>query len=395
MIAERRAAIMATRSLKLRRGGDGYYRTSWVDELGARHSRSFGRRRDEAWDRFRRFCHDWARDPRLRTPGLAPPEPTVTEATDRFQAWADGHYRRPDGSPTGEAVNMEHALRPVRELFGSLRVGRFTPTALKAVRERMVADDLSLGVVNARVRRIRKAWKWFVEEELCPPEVLVGLQAVSPLAPGRCEARVTDDVTPVPDALVDAVLAVAPPTVAAMVRLQWLTGMRPGEVVIMRAVDIDTTGKVWVYRPPKHKTAHHGKARHVPLGPKAQGVLRPFLEGRGAGGRLDGYLFSPLRAIRERRGTSEDRPLPAATGRRVREHYTTQSYGRAIARLCKDHGVAHWSPQQLRHNLATRLRKEKGFEAVQLILGHSKTNVTDIYAHLAIEDAMLVAKEVG
>ena len=39
-----------------------------------------------------------------------------------------------------------------------------------------------------------------------------------------------------------------------MVQLQILTGARPGEVVITRPVDLDTTGKVWLYRPKTHKT---------------------------------------------------------------------------------------------------------------------------------------------
>jgi hypothetical protein len=30
---------------------------------------------------------------------------------------------------------------------------------------------------------------------------------------------------------------------------------RPGELVIMRPIDIDTRGKVWVYTPATHKTA--------------------------------------------------------------------------------------------------------------------------------------------
>jgi len=43
----------------------------------------------------------------------------------------------------------------------------------------------------------------------------------------------------------------------AMVELQWLTGMRSGEVTRMRTGEIDTTGKLWIYRPSRHKTQHH------------------------------------------------------------------------------------------------------------------------------------------
>ena len=49
-----------------------------------------------------------------------------------------------------------------------------------------------------------------------------------------------------------------PSNVAAMVRLQLLTAMRPGEVRSMRLCDIDTTGEVWYDIPFEHKTEHHG-----------------------------------------------------------------------------------------------------------------------------------------
>ena len=35
----------------------------------------------------------------------------------------------------------------------------------------------------------------------------------------------------------------------AIVQLQCLTGMRPGEVLTIRSCDLDTTGKLWLYRP--------------------------------------------------------------------------------------------------------------------------------------------------
>jgi integrase len=49
-----------------------------------------------------------------------------------------------------------------------------------------------------------------------------------------------------------------------MVQFQFHSGMRAGELVIMRTCDIDTTGKVWLYRPTHHKTAHRGQTRVIP-----------------------------------------------------------------------------------------------------------------------------------
>jgi hypothetical protein len=45
-------------------------------------------------------------------------------------------------------------------------------------------------------------------------------------------------------------------------------------------VDIDRTGRVWVYKPERHKTEHRGQSREIYLGPKAQAVLTPWLRDR-------------------------------------------------------------------------------------------------------------------
>ena len=55
-----------------------------------------------------------------------------------------------------------------------------------------------------------------------------------------------------------------PAQVWAMVELQRLSGMRPGEVVTMRTCDLDTSGRVWAYTPESHKTEHHGREPAIP-----------------------------------------------------------------------------------------------------------------------------------
>ena len=48
--------------------------------------------------------------------------------------------------------------------------------------------------------------------------------------------------------VVEATLPFLTHPVAAMVRLQMFTGMRPGEARAMRADEIDRSGDVWLYR---------------------------------------------------------------------------------------------------------------------------------------------------
>src|SRR5690606_34858991 len=107
---------------------------------------------------------------------------------------------------------------------------------------------------NSRVNRIRRMFRWGVENELVPSSILHALQAISALKRGRSEARETKPVQPVPDDRIDAVVAAVSRQVAAMIQLQRLTGMRPNEVMNMRLCDIEREGETWLYTPFSHKT---------------------------------------------------------------------------------------------------------------------------------------------
>jgi site-specific recombinase XerC len=54
-----------------------------------------------------------------------------------------------------------------------------------------------------------------------------------------------------------------------------------------------------------------------------------------------------------------------------------------------------WHPNQLRHSFATRVRKEHGLEAAQVLLGHSRADVTQVYAERNQQLAATVAAKIG
>ena len=60
--------------------------------------------------------------------------------------------------------------------------------------------------------------------------------------------------------------------------------------------------------------------------------------------------------------------------------FSRMAYAKAIARACEKGGVPHWHPNQLRHTAATKARAQFGLEAAQAILGHSRADVTQVYA---------------
>ena len=216
--------------------------------------------------------------------------PTVNEIILAYLRHAGDFYRRADGTPTGELENVKLALRPLKKLYGSTSARDFGPKALKSVRQDMINSKLCRRTINQRVGRIRRAFQFAVENELVPPSVHHGLKAVKGLSRGRSAAPESTAVRPVPDADVDAVRPFVSRQLWAMIELQRLTGMRSGEVAMMRTCDLDMSGKVWIYTPERHKAEHHGKERRIPLGPKAQEVVEAV-----AADRNDGLPFQPQR----------------------------------------------------------------------------------------------------
>jgi integrase len=91
----------------------------------------------------------------------------------------------------------------------------------------------------------------------------------------------------------------------------------------------------------------------------------------------------------DRRKKNPDRKkLPA-------EAYTPNSYARAIRIAAKKAGAAHWAPNQLRHLFASEVRRDHGLEAAQVLLGHSRADVTQVYAERNFGLAAAVALKVG
>lgn len=329
------------------------------------------------------------------------PDRTVTEVLAAFWEHAQQHYRK-NGEPTSELDLIRLALKPVRKLYGHTSAKNFGPLALKVCRHEFLNAKMSRGVINHHVGRIRRAFKWAVENELVPPGVHHGLSAVRGLQRGRSTARETEPVRPVPDAHVDAVLPLVSPPVRAMIELQRLTGMRSGEVVLMRGCDLDTTGPIWVYTPDSHKTEHHGIERNIAIGPRAQEIVKPFLKPD-----VTAYLFSPRDAVAARnvraRQNRKSRMTPSQAARRPkpnprrapRDRYDDDSYRYAISRACTRAGVPHWHPHRLRHTCATRIRKEHGIEAARVVLGHRSAAVTEVYAEIDQSKAVDVMADLG
>jgi integrase len=287
---------------------------------------------------------------------------TVAELMKNYWVHVMAWYRR-DGELTGEHAVIRSALRPLLRLFSDLLITEFKPRHLKAVREEMIRLDWSRRYINASVRRTKQMFNWGVEEELVPPEIAGALSRVRGLQKDRSAAREKPKVDAVSDAQVDAVLPRVSPLVRDMIKAMRLSGMRPGEALRITVEEIDRSDpECWVYKPTRHKTSHRGKTRVVFLGPKVQAILTP-------------------------------RILKVGTGRIFR--ITKGGFKRAIDKACYRAGIPRWAPNQLRHAAGTEIRNQFGLDAAQVILGHSKADVTEVYAEANMGRGRDIARKIG
>lgn len=163
----------------------------------------------ESREKYRRLVAEW-----LAT-GPAPPATlpahysvggnTVNQLILAYWHFAERYYRK-NGKPTGETENIRVALRPLRQLYGSTPASDFGPDALETLQRSMIESRLSRGVINSRISRIKRMFRWASRKRLVPGETYYGLKAIEGLQRGRYDVRETSPVKPVPDEHVAGVL---------------------------------------------------------------------------------------------------------------------------------------------------------------------------------------------
>jgi integrase len=367
---------------------------------------------------YDRLVMEWLASGRSPSFGTSSEALSITELVIDYAQ----HVKSYDGSgPNSEFHRIPRVLRPVRRLYGKMPVAEFGVLQFKAIRQSFIDEGLSRTFINASMRRLIRMFKWAVTEGRLPPSVPQALAMVPGLRRGKTTARETDPVMPADDSLVDATLPHLPDIVSDMVRVQRFTGCRPAELCSIRPCDIDRSVDPWQYRPQSHKTQHHGRERVIFIGPQAQAVLLRYLARDP-----EAHCFRPCDSeVKRRAAVHSVRKTPLSCGnrpgsnrkrqpqRQPGECYNPRSYHQAIRCGClkafpipeelmgdmvaeakwkADH---RWCPLQLRHTAATAIRKRFGLEAAQTVLGHSKADVTQIYAERDYTLAARVAREVG
>lgn len=386
----------------------------------------------EATQNYLRLMTEWEAANRSNHFSANKMDVTIAEVAEAYVNHCLAYY---GASSSSEALRTRPAVEGLVEIYGDTLAKDYCPKKFRATRTHLMRPTVrkrkdgketviprSRQYVNKLMLRIRRMFKWAASESLVDGKVWMDLASVEPLKRGRTTAHETKRVKSVSDAVVKKTLPYMTPVVAAMVQFQQLTGCRPGEVCKITPRMVDRSGDVWEVKLDDHKTAHHDRERVIFVGPKAQKILAPYLL-RDA----DANCFSPRESELHRRAKqAEERTTPLSCGnvpgsnkvkrpeRLPGTKYTTGSYDRSVKYACKKafpapEGLSddlirawekenHWSPNQLRHSMATNVRKadgKKGLEAASILLGHSDVEITKVYAEADRELAIKVIKRIG
>jgi integrase len=322
-----------------------------------------------------------------------------------------------DAARRGEIVRWRTVGAIVRRLYGTMPISEFGPLTFRALVNEFIATEVhwkgehkghkwSRATVNAAMLMVKMMFDWAVANELARPSQAHALRTVKKLRKGE-GARDTKKIEPPAEEDIEAVLAIATPQLRAMIRLQWLTGMRAGELVQMKPISIDMSDpQVWVFRPEHHKTSRFGHVRQIPLGPKCQALIEPYRPQN-----IQEHYWKPATAYVEavertksrsrpisdrERAKRQNKPRRLAQIRRgnrpmafTRNCYSSKGYSQSVynlvkraARIAKKEGrpFERWHSHQLRHAAGTRFRAQFGADATQALLGHADISSTERYA---------------
>ncbi len=352
---------------------------------------------------------------------LAKDIPAVTSTSNlaelvlAYDEYAQEHYLR-NGVLSKEYDSMRCALIPLVDLYGSELAVEFGPKSLKTIQRSMAKDDYARSHINHNTSRIKRFFRWACSEELVPSDLYHKLTCVRGLQRGELGVKEAPKVRPACPESIEALLPFISPTVGAMLKIQYLCGMRPGEVCAMRVCDIDRSGDIWWYSPEYHKSDWRDITLVKAIPVTAQKILRPWMLKNPTD-----YIFRPMDSVswsraKQQQNAGKDRKTPRypcevkrlekqklLRQRRVKkiktgEKYTTDSYRRAVNR-----GLEHakqakvkiekFFPNQLRHAIVTYVSAKLGRQKAQRWAGHRHLDTTSIYDEAQLHELEEIARQ--
>jgi len=309
--------------------------------------------------------------------GLIGSSPTVSRLSQAYLTHCKHFYGNHRTSTTG---NIKLSVDALCELCGQVPGDQIKPQHIKQLQQHLIKRGLARSTINSRCMWVRSFCKWCVSEGHFGAEVLVGVQAVQALKRGRSQAREPARRQAVAWCDVEAALPFMSKVLQGMVQLQWHTGARSSSVCLAQTHQFcrDAQYPQLLLWRPRHKTEYLEHELIIPVGPKCQALVGKWLE-------REPWCFSPKESC---------------TRGKPGEHYTKDSYRRAVQRaqekaLAAGVALQRWCPHQMRHARAQAVREAHGLEAAQAVLGHSSIQATQLYAQKRLTLACQVALREG
>tara|TARA_R100000808_G_scaffold7070_1_gene20798 strand:+ start:13701 stop:15098 length:1398 start_codon:yes stop_codon:yes gene_type:complete len=332
------------------------------------------------------------------------------------------------------------SLFEIIRLWGRKPVDYLSPKKVKAFRRHLVTyKGWGYSMIWAAETKLRAFLAWAVEEEFADARTHWRISQMKKIKKGELGLAKPKRTAPVGLESLDAITPFLLRTIKDMAMVQFLCGMRPGEVRRLRGFAARSMNPEWhgeknwsTYTDPEGEVTHfytffehkNMKKTDEPLVkaiPKAaMEILEKHLERENQVSDGEGYLFRPSVAREERiaaglwtrhtrktkktkaeeRYCAAQKRLTAAKLDPMNDFYKRNSYNTAIREACKaaiKAGMLEeiWSPNQLRHGIATHLAQHGGLETAQRYLGHAEPEVTrKFYAARTQVELAKVAKMV-
>ena len=314
----------------------------------------------------------------------------------------------------GEHYQIRHTLDVVCEHYGSLPVEKFSAEELSDLRK-VFQSRYTHRTATQKLGRIKKMFRKCLEKKKSTGvtgEQVNELLLVEGGHNAKPCGRHSREVPAVAWTEASKLMPFLSPVVSALCKVQFLCGLRPTEACVMTLDQMDMSGDIWTYQPDQQKTGHRGWKPASAVPPVAQKILEPFLDRAPSE-----FLFKPAEAVAwkmardsyyrttkvypsEVKRVQAARKKRKARGVKRAEHYTASTYGGALKhgfRAAEEAGLTleRWSPNQLRHGIATLVAHQPGLgqEAAQAYLGHAHLSTTQVYVEKQKSKVISVATE--
>jgi len=267
--------------------------------------------------------------------------------------------------------NYVSTANQVGKLIGNRHLNEFSKLDFARFLDSLVKGGKSLNTIKCYRNVLLASIKYAESRNLCKEGTWHSFQTV----PIPRNAKRPKRVKPIDISALDAVKDLLGQTVYDVLRLEYLTGMRPNELLRLRKCDFikDPSG-VWKVIFEDHKTVWKtGEPLVKFIGPRAQEILSVYISKVKS-------LTDPLFVTR--------------TGKPFTVNYLATKIWKE-KRNHPDKFPEHFNQYQCRHKAGTDARHEAGLEGAQAFLGHACRATSEIYSEVDHSLAVEVALRIG